>query len=654
MPIINKYILTLSVIFFLCILTSSNAFAETTAPITTYVQAPAIPDGNNNWHVTPVSFELYGNDIESGIHQIFYQIDNGTWQNKTFSDTQNEVLNPSFEDTSSEYATNLTYWGESVDDDYVTYSQDTSAEADSGFGSAVAKIQTTQGDWHGINNKQNYIPVEPYDSMTASIFIKTEGTVDGAGFKIYAVKDVAGEIVYEELTTASFITAAPIWQRVALSFTVNDAEAIGVYMDIGLEGTGTIWADAAYLSNSLTDTKVQFTVGNDSETHQVAFYSVDNDGNTETYTCTLPAKNCISFKLDQVAPTNWRGSGAIRGLFGNSYDLWVFTLVDDDTSGIDTDNAQYMYHTELNTGFGRFSELLSCAGTWQDDLLTPLSTPGVDPGDNTVYVVTEKTSFCNNDWKQCKTVRFFAQDMAGNISSKDFCINGPWIKARQMGIVRSNNDIDMLSEAYGYNTDGLIEAKGSSIGFFNSTKGWRTTGANTLKNIGYDELFDLTDAKTEKFIGDPLNPESGVFVRNHDAILNETTLPEGYDTIIYDKITFVNGSLTIDTDVDILPQSTLLFIVKDDVYISKNVVNSDFGIIADGDIYTAYDVTEGEATEALTLNGIYTANKFIFQRTLQGTDNDQNPSEIFNFEPKYAQQLKQFFIKSTVKWVENE
>src|SRR5690606_22201784 len=125
------------------------------------------------------------------------------------------------------------------------------------------------------------------------------------------------------------------------------------------------------------------------------------------------------------------------------HEVYVHTTVEDETSGLSVFTDKYMYKTDKNPTFGSFSNLLNCNSTWQVNDWTILISPPFQNGVKSAYLLTPKTDFCNNDWKTCKTVRFFASDMAGNEATKDYCINGPWISFIGEGFVRSNSSIDM-------------------------------------------------------------------------------------------------------------------------------------------------------------------------------------------------------------------
>ena len=643
------YRLILPILVLILLTFSSTTFAlDITAPTTTYTKTPNNPDGKNSWYKSIVSFELQATDLDSGVKDINYRIDGGSWQTVTFNNTINLAPNPSFETTGAT-SSNLASWDATVIDAQGTYSRDTT-EFLSGYESSSAKIVSTGGSWHGINNKNVFSATTPLSSMTSSIYIKTTGLSGSVNFKMYSIGD---DNSTQLLATSPSISTDTDWTKVSLDFTVTQANSVGVYMDVGLVGTGTVYLDAATITASILSTKTNFTVATDNDNHTVEFYSVDNAGNAETYTCSSPEKNCVKFKLDMTPPGNWHDSGAIRGISGPSHQLYVYSTVDDEISGLSVLSDRYTYQTDKNPGsFGRFSDLLNCNSTWQQGVPVMLITPPFSNGAKSGTMITLKTDFCNNDWKTCKTVRFEAEDMAGNRASKDYCINGPWIKFSNEGSVRSNQRISMLSEADGDNTDGLIEAVGNLIDFFTSSRNLELKNAHLITAKDYEYYWNLTSSRTS--LNTALVASTGVYYKNGNFTITSSTLPASYRTANFSQVVFIDGDLTISRDIDTSSQTAVLLIVSGDVKIAKNVNLIEAGIFADGNFYTAHDISEGEASSTLVMRGIYKANKFVFQRTLQGTNNNDLPSEDIIYEPKFLIQMKQFFGNFSIKWESGE
>jgi hypothetical protein len=631
---------------------STNAQVDTTRPVTTITLSPSTPNGKNGWYVTPLQVTLTATDLESGVKEIYYRLNSLPWQVVSFENTLNLAPNPSFENTDSSTGTGLSKWEPTSVDVDTSYSQD-STNSYIGFEDSSAKIATTSTGWHGINHSQEFAVTLPFSNMSASVWVKTENVTNYASFKIYAVSnDSGGNPIYTEIAQSPTISGTNDWTHLSLDYIVSVADAYGVYIDLGLEDSGTVWFDAVSITESTFSTSVSFFVALDGA-HTLEYYSVDRSNNAETSSC--PAiKNCEKFNIDQTAPGNWRDSGAVRGVGGGSnadHELYVFVTVEDPASGLSVLSDKYMYNTEIEPGYGYFSDLLACNSIWNPDQWVSLEDYPTVNGETEYELRTQKTDLCNDNWKLCKTIRFYSEDVAGNTNSKDFCINGPWISISGGGIVRANQNIDMIAEPEDDNTDGLIEAGGSFIDFFTSEYGWRVLNTPEPNNYYYNDLYRIVPSITT--VTD-INTNSGVFLIEGNYTLDNQSIPNTYDNATFDQIVFINGDLTIDNNITIRDQSTALYIVKGNVNIAEGVNDAYIGLVADGDINTAYDNAEGSSTSTLTLRGTYVANKINFQRTLQGTNNSKSPSEEFIYEPKYLINLRQFIGQDEVIWLPSE
>jgi hypothetical protein len=322
----------------------------------------------------------------------------------------------------------------------------------------------------------------------------------------------------------------------------------------------------------------------------------------------------------------------------------------DETSGLSVFSDHFQIKTELHPEFGRFSNFLTCSSTWEPGGWVILISPPFIPGAHEAYLLAPKSSFCNDNWNICKLVRFYSIDMAGNEAYKEFCVNGPWIRMRGAGMVRSNTYIDMLAEGDQDNTDGIIEVAQQIIDYFTSTKDWEVTESPAPDDYDYNRFWNESDASKEEITDGNLRAESKTFYIDGDLSLDTANIPGNYDDDTFNQVVFVNGNMQILSDLEVHNNSTALFIVKGDVEISKNADLVDVGIIADGDIYTGFDVEEGDSTDILTLKGLFVCDHFIFQRTLVGTSNSDYPSEDFTYEPKYTVQLQGFFGSHHINW----
>jgi len=643
----KKYIYLLALV----LLPFKTWAVDTTPPTTTYTIAPAIPDGNNGWYVTPVKITLSATDLDSGVRTINYRLNGGNWVTKSFTDTMNLAPNASFEieDTAVPPASNINTLGWSARDpdaQVTPYTRD-SVDYLPGYENFSIRINANSGGWHWISNQGNLAPATPYSNMTASVWVKANAVEDYAAFEVYALLDDFSSVL---LGTSNQVTGTTDWTQLYSDFTVNVSSLQGIYMQVGVYGKGIINIDGVTINDSLVTSSKEVNIGTDGE-YIMEYYSTDRAGNNETYNCAAnPKLNCKSFKIDSTPPGNWHDSGAYRGLFGNAHQLWVYTTVEDPTSGLSTFTDRYTYQTDKNPGsFGRFSDILSCNSTWLPNSSLFLISPPFIPGAHSAYLLTPKTDFCNNDWKTCKTVRFYSEDMAGNSADKDYCINGPWIRFTGAGIIRANYNIDMLSEPEGHNTDGLIDIGGPSLNYFTTSRDWEMINNPMTTIYSYDVLKNMVSTTPTTITS--LRTTSGVYQINGNFEIKNSTIPSGFGSTSFNQIVFLNGDLTITNNINIAAGSTAAFVVNGDIKIAKAVDQIALALFANNGFYTAYNISEGDSTSQLLIKGVFSAHKFYLQRTLQGTNNEDSPAEDFIYEPKYITKLKSYFGKSSVMWI---
>ena len=125
--------------------------------------------------------------------------------------------------------------------------------------------------------------------------------------------------------------------------------------------------------------------------------------------------------------------------------------------------------------------------------------------------------------------------MAGNNSTKDFCLNGPWIKFSGEGIVRANYNIDMLAEAEEDNTDGLIETNGNLISFFTSTRDWEVRNSVIPEEYTYDKLWSILPGKTQ-LTSEDLVSTSGIYYYTGNFEADNQSVPNNYDNNTFNCI----------------------------------------------------------------------------------------------------------------------
>jgi len=127
--------------------------------------------------------------------------------------------------------------------------------------------------------------------------------------------------------------------------------------------------------------------------------------------------------------------------------------------------------------------------------------------------------------------------------------------------------------------------------------------------------------------------------------VNDVSSPLAVATSNKTPIIFVDNHLYIDSNLNYGGETYgIVFIVKGDIYITPSVTNINAVLVSEGNIYTAYDVSDGNATNSVTgvsplnINGSLLSitstagEKIYFNRSL----NDNSvPAELVKFQPKY-------------------
>ncbi len=588
---------------------TTRASGDTTAPTSTLSINPSSPDGQNGWYVNPVDVTIAADDLESGVQSINWTLD-GTSDSQTFSNTLNLAPNPSFEDAGLP----VNMWDKVNDDGGASYTQDPSAAPS--LGASSVSIVSTTSDWHGINHKNNFSVASNLQNMTSSLWIRTENVTGSAQYKVYLVyDDGVGNSGTSLLATSASVTGTQPWQKISLNFIPNNANTVGIYIEAGLTGTGSVWFDGANISSSITTTQTNFAVSA-SGNHSLSYHSADFSGNVETPRNT-------TFKIDTKAPSKWVNFSLTQS--GNTHTFIVSIRASDAISGIDVSTAQFQYSVDEGATWGYYSTLTGCNTTFNSGWANASTSPNSD-GSTTVTVSTPAIDFCNSNWATSKKIRFRVSDMAGNLSqSSDFTINGAWVQVGS-GEIGSNFDIGMQT---GSQTAHLVTSKGSLSGITSSSGWYLEDYDHTLPFQTYSTWYSKYPTTTSLPSG-RLPTASGRYRVNSDFTIASSTLPSNLSTRQnISAVIFINGDLNVNTNYSLHATTGYIFIVNGDVTVGNSVSSVDGYFISDGE----FDV--GSGSTALTITGGVQADSFNLKRSLSGNQNTSNPAETFNFHTKY-------------------
>ncbi len=248
----------------------------------------------------------------------------------------------------------------------------------------------------------------------------------------------------------------------------------------------------------------------------------------------------------------------------------------------------------------------------------------------------------------------------------------PWVKV-QGGDIHSNASVNFARNVPDgeFNGEYIISARSTIGGSVRSGEGWICPlypegDLNPANNSGvtapdYDTLLS-------RFGKNPITratvPPGGTLQNNRVYRITQSAsingvynVPVGVNALI-----FIEGNLTIGGEIRVPSTSTLTFIARDDIRISKQLAGGgpaddaiQAGLIAGGDINTAYDRTgPTETHRQLVTNGplISLGGTVRLYRNLGDTDNGTTPAELINLDPKYFPLQRTLMGRSRIFWRE--
>jgi hypothetical protein len=126
-------------------------------------------------------------------------------------------------------------------------------------------------------------------------------------------------------------------------------------------------------------------------------------------------------------------------------------------------------------------------------------------------------------------------------------------------------------------------------------------------------------------------------------------------------VVFVDGNLTVSSNVIINGSSTLTFVVRGNITVNTSVTQADGIYIAGGVDAAGADIAgsafadtggtaPGTITQLVVNGGVYAAS-FNLARVLSA-NNDSIPADLFNFQPKYLLNLSSLLGSPQLNWRE--
>jgi len=594
----------------------SADYGDTTPPTSSISCLPSSPDGDNGWYVTPLSCTISADDLESGTQSIWWRLDGDLWGSQSFPPSLNLVSNSSFEE--GDGLSQIGFW-ESVG--LADFYHDSSTYFD---GSYSASVISSVNGWAYWGNRTNYVVASPWQNLSASVWVKTDSVLgEGVYFKIYALTD-SGEVLLTQ--SAPSLVETNDWTRLSADFLVAEETAYGVFLQLGLDGVGTVWYDAVTVKQIPGDTSVDLLLAEEGS-HTLEYYAVDHETNEET------PHNFFSYRLDATPPGNWRDFDVFR-IWGAEHELYSVITVSDTVSGLQPFTDAFQYSVDAGEHWGYYSNLLSCNSTWNEGGWRSLFSVFPFPGVTDLLLITPKIDYCNSNWAVCKIIRFRVFDMAGNMAETDVCINGAWVQISS-GLVGSRADIEMNAHGSDANTSDLIHAGGAYISNFTSSEGWVLRNYAMDSPWGYDDWLNYLPDRT---LVTTLPTTDGIYIISGSYDISTSTLPSEWSSSSLSLVVFIDGDLRIRDDVRLNSEGAVAFIISGDLLVAGSVENVDGFYIVNGNFNSSYN--GGNNRPPLTVTGGVVADSFLLPRSLSDYDNITLPAETFVSNPKYYDLLR--------------
>lgn len=589
-----------------------SAFAGTTPPTTTHTFAGTI--GQNSWFVSTVDVTLRAQDLESGPAETTYWLNDDTPTTQTYTTSQNQILNPSFE---SGWFWGINNWDSSGPAVFWR-----GLEYKFGWRSAAISASSTGfAYWH---NRNYPVPAIPLQNYSVSAWVKT---FDIAGLGAYFEVWTKGASSTDDqlLATSESVSGVNDWTLLTVSFVMPEGEN-EVYVKLGATEEfvfNLVYWDGVAMYGGYT-ALTEFTVSQNGN-HTLHYYSLDNNGNTES-------EQQATLKIDTRAPSNWGNFTYTPG--SNNHRYYAAIEVTDPTSGIKVSSAKYrFYSNHQDWGWSDWLPALSVVKVSN-------GAPAVDGETSAVRIKTPEIEF--GDSATIFRVQFQIADMAGNSSDSPIqTIEGPWLQILDTGLYVGNKISMTASAPPGlYNSNSLISA-GDTISNFASSTNWKVESYNhALKGVtSLSSLISEYTTLKNQAVSLPqgkLPTASGIYKYSGNYTIDHNTTPPGFENGIHTSLIIIQGNLRIKQDFSINDGSAIVFLVEGNTEIEGKVEKIAGFFITQGIINTNID---NKQNKQLTVYGGATALQgFVLGRDLGRTGavkNSTHPAEKFIFQPKY-------------------
>jgi len=608
-------------LFFVCFLFIPFAVhaGDVFPPVSSVNLDPSFPSGNDGWYLNSVFATINSLDSESGIESIFYRLNGGAWSQKSFLGTLNLVVNPSFEDA---LFNTWDFYGDGIEniDELEFYD---------GLKSVKISLDSLGvGFW---SNNSRYIVADSWSNLNVSVAVLTKNiSGNGAYFKVYAKTEEGDLYLGESLK----LTGNNDWAILSKNFVLASDGVYGSYIKLVLDGQGSAYFDSVYMASFVDTVSVVSPIVKSGE-NVLEFYAVDNSTNLES------GKE-VMVKLDLRAPGKWNDFNVQRS--GNDHTYISFINVLDDDSGLKKGSDKFQYSIDGGLTWGYYEDISKCGGNFINGGWVDLNNVLVD-GQNSVTLETPVVDYCDSNWNTCKTLRFYIEDVAGRSSTRDICLFGSYFLTTG-GDVYSGLNISPSVSAPDSSGDYLFLAQGN-IENINSANDWIIPYYNS--NISPLDFYDLLDAVESVQTVNNIPSQSGAFLINGSRTISQSAIPESVVNGLAFPAVFVDGNLTIDSNINLNNGSGIIFIVAGDVDIERRVENIDMFIVTLGILNTSYN--GGSNSDPLVIKGGVVAKNIVFNRFLK-QNQTSSPAELFEFDPTYLLKFSDILGKKRIVFEE--
>lgn len=565
--------------------------ADNTPPVSALVSDPLFPNGENGWFTSFPIINITAVDEETGVSEINWKVNDGSWQTATYTEGLNLILNPSFENG---YINNWNF----VASLFTLGYKSSFIKRTGSYAAGIINLSASSSSYW---KNDLYISSMPLETYNYSFYMASiTSFLDNGFYEIVSVDSLGNETV---LVSQRDIDLKLNYKNFTGNFTTTSDQGSNIVIKIGIEGLGHLSIDDVTISLAGDDALVEFSLDQEGE-NNVWYYAKDGAGNIESTRQT-------TFFVDVLSPT-----------FSNFETYDVETIhkfasrvdVSDSISGLVSAPTLFNYSVDGFTN-GYYSNFNSCSGDFVEEDYMIIDN-NYNDGATNGNTWTPLIDYCDANWINCKRLNFYVKDLAGNIGDHSICVNGPYISTLY-GNVFGRNSIWNMGIGDNDNIWGTAVSSGSisdvSITSGISNANYEHSYLNNIYTTYNDLLSEQINVVTD------IPTTEGVYALHSDYTLASEL---NYNSV--SQVVFVNGDLNINENI-ISANSTIFYIASGTIVISNNVTQVDAFLLTTNEIYTAENFN---LSTALTISGSLIAQNINFNRN---TDRTLGSSEIIVF-----------------------